>query len=51
MEYRKGSSTQAIYLASDNQIVPDKTSSRPKLFSQQKFTVLIKKLSLSEGKT
>jgi len=29
MEYENGSSTQAIYLASDNQLVPDKTSSRP----------------------
>jgi hypothetical protein len=51
MEYEKVSSTQAIYLASDNQLLPDKTSSRPKLFSQQEFTVLIKQLSLSKGKT
>jgi len=51
MEYGKDSSTEAIYLASDNQLVTDKTSTRLKLFSQREFTVLIKQLSLPKGKT
>jgi len=50
MQYEKDSSTEAIYLASDNQLLTDKISSRLKLFSQQEFTVLIKQLPLSKGK-
>ena len=51
MEYEKDSSKKPFFLASDNQLVPYKISSRLKLLIQQEFTVLIKKLSLSKGKT
>ena len=44
-----GSSTEAIQFASDNQLVPEKTSSEPKLFNQQEFTALIKHFSLSNS--
>jgi len=50
MEFEVGSSTEAIYLGSDNQLVPDKISSGQKLFKQQQFTALIKQLSLSKDK-
>jgi len=33
MECKDGSSTEAIQFASDNQLVPEKTSSEPKLFN------------------
>ena len=51
MEFEDGSSTEAIYLRSDNQLVRDKISSGQKIFNQQQFTSLINYISLSKDKT
>jgi hypothetical protein len=51
MEFEDDSSTEALYLVSDNQLVPDKMSSGQKLFNQQQFTSLINYISLSKDKT
>jgi len=50
MECKDGSSPEAIQLSSDNQSVPEKTTSEPKRFNRQEFNALVRKLSLSKDK-
>jgi hypothetical protein len=51
MECKDGSSSEAIQLSSENQSVPEKTTSELKRFNPQQFNALIKHPSLSKDKT